>query len=150
VEFLIARVYGSRIGEKSIGLEQSDTEDERQGCPTLRRPHDARLRLDRPERLFKDSQPLRACEIALFEQNDIAVTELAASSLALELVKAKAVGIDDRDDRIDTHPIPQLRAQEGQHHRQWIGDATRLDNQVIDPMAAVENAKDRIQKIVVD
>ena len=95
-------------------------------------------------------QPLCADEIALVEQNDVAVTELVAGSLALELLEAKAIGIGNRDDRIDAHPIQEFRAQEGQHHRQRIRDPARLDNKVMDPSITVENAKDRIEEIVVD
>src|SRR5215831_14060088 len=83
-----------RDRRKSIGLEQSDTEDEREGDPALRGPHDARLRLEHPDRLFKRSQPLGAHEIAFVEQNDIAVTKLAAGGLAVEPVEAKASGIE--------------------------------------------------------
>ena len=101
---MIACLRRSRVGEKPIGLEQPDAEDERERDATLRRPHDARLRLERADRVFEGLQPLGADEIALVEQNDVAVTELVAGSLALELLEAKASGIGNRDDRIDAHP----------------------------------------------
>src|SRR5262249_28485036 len=42
IELLLACLRRSRIGEKPIGLEQSDTEHERERDPALRGPHDAR------------------------------------------------------------------------------------------------------------
>ena len=55
---MIACLRRSRIGEKPIGLEQPDAEDERERDPTLRRPHDARLRLERADGVFEGLQPL--------------------------------------------------------------------------------------------
>ena len=63
-------------GEKTIRLEQSDAEDKRKRDPTLGCAHHPRLRLDLPDRGLNPSQPAGANEIALVEQNDVAVTKL--------------------------------------------------------------------------
>jgi hypothetical protein len=90
---VIVCVRACWIGEKPIRLEQPDAEQERERDPALRRAQDARLRLERADRLLERSQPLVVDEIALVEQNDVAVTELVARSLALEAVEAEVGGI---------------------------------------------------------
>ena len=136
-------------GEKKIRLEQSDAEDKRKRDPALGCAHHPRLRLDLPDRGLNPSQLAGANEIALVEQNDVAVTKLIARSLALEAVEAEVGGIGNGDDRVDAHVVPQFRAQKRENHRQWIGDAACFDDQVIESAVAVEQAKDRVQEIVV-
>ena len=98
-------------------MEQSDAEDEREGDPALGCAQHARLRLDPADRVLGRSQRVGADEVALVEQNDVAVTKLIARSLALEAVEAEVGGVGNGDDRIDAYAIPQFRAQEGEHHR---------------------------------
>jgi hypothetical protein len=69
---------GYRIGEKPIRLEQPDAEQERERDPALGRAQDARLRLERADRVLERPQPLGVHQIALVEQNDVAVTEPVA------------------------------------------------------------------------
>ena len=73
-------------------------------------------------------QPLRVDQVALVEQDDIAVAKLIARSLALEQVKAEAAGVRDRDDGIDPCQIAELGAQECQHHGQGIGKPGGFDH----------------------
>ena len=72
--------HGNR--ENAIRLEQSDTEDERERDPALGCAHHARLRVDPADRRLNRSQRGSAGEVALVEQNDVAVTKLVARSLA--------------------------------------------------------------------
>src|SRR5262249_410904 len=76
-----------RNAEKAIRLEQSDTEDERERDPALGCAHHARLRVDPADRRLNRSQRVGAGEVALVEQNDVAVTKLVARSLALEAIE---------------------------------------------------------------
>src|SRR5262245_79065 len=78
------------------------------------------------------------------------MAELVARRLAVEAIETEARGIRDRDDRIEPHQIAQFRAQEGERHRQRVGDPGRFDHQVVDAAPAIEDAKDRIEKIVVE
>ena len=50
----------------------------------------------------------------------------------------------------DAGELPELRAQEGQHHRQRIGEPGGLDHEVVDPAVTGKNPEDRIDEIVVD
>src|SRR6516225_354424 len=89
--------------KKLIELEQADIKDQRERHLALHRADDPRSGLDGPDRGLECLQTLGVDEIALVEQDHIAVDELIAGSLALEQFQAKACGIRDRDDRIDAH-----------------------------------------------
>jgi hypothetical protein len=85
--------FGRRNGEKAVRLEQSDAEDERERDPALGCAHHPRLRIDASDRRVNRSQLVGADKVTLVEQNDVAVTELVARSLALEAVEAEVGGI---------------------------------------------------------
>jgi hypothetical protein len=101
---IVSAVTGVRMlrsGEESIRLEHADAEDERERQAALRGADDARVLLHAPDAFLERVQPPRVDQVALVEQDDVAVTQLIARSLALEQVKAEAAGVRDRDDGID-------------------------------------------------
>ena len=138
------------IGEESIRLEQADAEDERERKAALRGLDDPRALLDPADAALDRPQTRRVDQVALVEQHHVAVAQLIARGLALEQIEAEAAGVRDGDDRIDAGELPELRAQEGQHHRQRIGEPGGLDHEVVDPAVTGENPEDRIDEIVVD
>lgn len=79
---LIACGRSFRIGEKSIGLEQPGTQHEGKRDPALRGANNARLRIDRADRVLEGLQPVGADQVALVEQNNVAMTELVARGRA--------------------------------------------------------------------
>src|SRR6266480_2470873 len=81
--------FGRRNGEKAVRLEQSDAEDERERDPALGCAHHPRLRIDASDRRVNRSQLVGADKVTLVEQNDVAVTELVARSLAFEALEAE-------------------------------------------------------------
>ena len=66
---------------------------------------------------------------------------MVARRFALEMLKAEACGIRNRDYGIDTHEISQLRTEKGQHHRQRIGKPCRFNDDVVDLALALDKGR---------
>ena len=73
-----------RSGEEPIRLEQADAEDEWERQAALRGADDARVLLHAADAVLERMQLPRVDQVALVEQDHIAVAQLIVRSLALE------------------------------------------------------------------
>ncbi len=134
----------------AVRLKQADAQDQRKRHLAARGAHDARMLRDDADLLRDGIHIMRGDEVALVEQNDVAVDELVACRRALEQVEAEACGVGHRNDRVEPDAIAEFGAQEGQHDRQRVGEAGGLDHQVVDLAGEPQDAAQRVDEIVVD
>ena len=147
---IVVAVLMVLLSHHLVALEQAHAQQQRQGHLPFHRPQDAGLGLDRQQLRFHRRQPLLIDQIALVEQDHVAVDHLGARHLALQDRGAEVLGIHQGDDRIEAGEIAQVAAQEGHRHRQRIGQAGGLDHQVVDLLGSLQNAINGLQQLAVD
>ena len=138
------------LGHHLVALEQPHAQQQRQGHLPLHRAQDAGLGLDRQQLRLHRRQPRLIDQIALVEQDHVAVNHLGARHLPLENLRAEVLGIHQGDDRIEAGEIAQVAAQEGHRHRQRIGQAGGFHHQVVHLLRPLQDAVHGLQQLAVD
>ena len=111
---------------------------------------DARVVLHGPQRLLQFLNPLFRHQITFVQEQDVAVDHLGPAHLGVEHGFIEVFGIDQRDDRVKPCGIPQLAAQERHGHRQRIGEARGLHNDVVHRFRTLEDSLHSTQQLVID
>ena len=134
------------VGRRPV---QVDIEDQRQRHGAARGAQQSRLGVHRADLALDAVEAFLADPVALVDQDGVGVAELAANGLAIEQVEAELLGVRHRDDGVEPQRVTELRALEGLRHRQRIGDARGLDQDMVDRLGPPQHAHDAVQKVVV-
>ena len=148
VAVIQARIVGGRT--HLVGFEQSDTEQQGKRHVSFHRPQDPRIVLDVSELLFDSLKPLLGDEVALVQQQDVAINHLGPANFRVQNDVVEVFCIDQGDDRIQAGLVPQLTAKEGHGHRQGIGQTGGFDDDVIERFWAFNHPFHRLHQLVVD
>ena len=103
-----------------VALKQAHAQQQGKGDLPLHRPEDARIGLDLPQLRFQGAEPLFGHQVALVEQQHVAVHDLGPGYLALQQVIAEVLRIHQGDDRVEAGRVAQVAAQEGHGHWQRV------------------------------
>ena len=133
-----------------IRLKQADAQQQRQGHLAMAGAQDAGVGFDFLEVALEGREPLLADQIALIEQQDVAVHHLGPGHLALVNRVAEVFGIDQGDDRIEPGGIAQVAAQEGHGHRQGVSQAGGFHHQVVHRLGPFQDPIHRFEQLAVD
>ena len=133
-----------------IRLKQAHAQQQGQGHLAVVGAQDAGVGFDLLEVALEGREPLLAHQIALVEQQDVAVHHLGPGHLALVNRVAEVFGIDQGDDRIEPGGIAQVAAQEGHGHRQGIGQARGFHHQVVHRIGPLQDPIHRLEQLAVD
>ena len=99
---------------------------------------------------FEGREPLLADQIALVQQQDVAIDHLGPGHLALVNRVAEVFGIDQGNDRIEPGGIAQVAAQEGHRHRQGVSQARGFDHQVVHRFGPLQDPIHRFEQLAID
>ncbi len=150
VAVVVVAVAVILFGHHLVALEQADAQQQRQRHLTVDRAQDAGIALDLLQAAFQLSKSRLLNQVALVEQQHVAVNDLGPSHLAFEQLVTEVFGVDQGDDRIQTRRVAQVAAQKCHRDRQRIGQAGGFHHQVIDRLGAIQNPVDRLQQFTVD
>ena len=148
VAVIQARIVGGRT--HLVGFEQSNAEQQGKRHLPFHRPQDPRIVLDGSELLFDALKPLLGDEVALVQQQDVAINHLGPANFRVQNDVVEVFCIDQGDDRIQAGLVPQLTAKEGHGHRQGIGQTGGFDDDVIERFWAFNHPFHRLHQLVVD
>ena len=148
VAVIQARIVGG--GTHLVGFEQANAEQQGQGHVSFHRPQDPRIVLDVSELLFDGLKPLLGDEVALVQQQDVAVNHLGPANFRVQYDVVEVFCIDQRDDRIQAGLIPQLTTKKGHGYRQGIGQTCGFDDDVIEWLWAFNHPFHRLHQLAVD
>ena len=138
------------LGDHLVAFKQSHAQQQGQRHIPFHRPEDAGIGFDPAELLFQVSQPGFLHQIALVEQQHVAVDDLGPGHLAFQQVIAEVFGIHQRDDRIQAGLIAQITPEEGHRHGEGIGKTRGFHHQVVDRIGAIEDAIHGLKQFAVD
>ena len=138
------------LGGHLVAFKQAHAQQQRQAHITFHRAQDAGIGFDLPQPCFHLREPLLAYQVALVEQQDVAVHHLGPGDFAIENLIAEVLRIDQRDDRVEARGITQIAAQEGHRHGQGVGEAGGFHHQVVHRVWAIQDAIHRIEKLAID
>ena len=138
------------LGYHLVAFKQPHAQQERQGHLPLHRSQDAGIGFDCAELVFEGGEPLFFHQVALVQQQHVAVHDLGPGHLALQQLIAEVFGIHQGDDRIEAGLIAQITAKEGHRHGQGIGQARGFHHQVVDRIRPIENAIHGFEQFAVD
>jgi len=133
-----------------VRLEQADAEEQRQGNVALGGAKDPGIVLHLTELLFHGLQPLFGDEVTLVQHQDVAVDHLGPPDLGVENALVEVLRIDQRDDRVQSRLVAQLAAEEGHRHRQRIGQASGLHDDVVQGLRTFKHPLHGLHQLVVD
>ena len=138
------------LGHHLVALEQAHAQQQRQRYPPLHRAQDAGVGLDAAQLAFQVLQARLVHQVALVEQDHVAVHDLCPAHLAFEGVRPEVFGVHQGDDRVEPGGIPQVAAQEGHRHRQRIRQPGGLHHQIVHRFGAIEDPVHRVEQLSVD
>ena len=100
VPVVVVAVLVILLGGHLVAFKQANAQQQGQAHLALHRVQDPGVGLDLPQAPLHLRQALRAHQVALVEQQDVAIHHLGAGHLAVEDLVAEVLGIDQRDDRV--------------------------------------------------
>ena len=133
-----------------IGLKQPHAQQQGQGHLAVTGAQDAGVGFDLLEMALQGREPLLADQIALVQQQDVAVHHLGPGHFALVNRVTEVFSIDQGDDRIKPGGIAQVTSEEGHGHRQGIGQAGGFDHQVVHRLGPLQDPIHRFEQLAID
>ena len=138
------------LGHHLVAFEQAHAQQQGQGHFPLHRTQDAGFAFDRFQLGLQLDEPGFLHQVALVQQDHVAVDDLGAGHLAFEHLLAEVLGIHQGDDRVEAGEIAQITAQEGHRHRQGIGQARGFHHQIVHFFRPLQDPVDGLQQLAVD
>ena len=137
-----------RVGcHLAVHVEGVDVQQFIQRHLALTRAQDARVRVQRADFLADPAELRLVHEVGLVEQHEVGHRDLVGGDFRFRHLLEDLLGVDHGDDRVELHEALQRRdVDERLRHRAGIGDAGRLDEDVVEP-AALEQALDALHEV---
>lgn len=136
--------------DDTIGLEQANTQQQRQGNLPFHRAQDARILLHLAKLCLHRIELRVIDEVCLVEHQDVAVDHLRSPHLACKGFGSEVLCVNQGDDRVKTCVITQLAAQKGHCDGEGISQACCLHHEIFHGFWSFENAVDSFQQFTVD
>ena len=106
VPVLVVAVVVVLLRGHLVALKEANAEQERQVDLSFDRAQDPRIGFDLPQLLLHGSEALLADQVALVEQEDVAIDHLGSGYFPIEDLVAEVLGINQGDDRVEPGLIP--------------------------------------------
>jgi len=142
VVVMVVRVGFEEMGIQlrgAVEIEAADLEDLGDVDFGARRAVDCRQRIHLADDFFQSLEFFSGNEIAFIEEDHIGEGDLLLGLVRVLDVLRDVVGVDHRDHAVDEGFFPNVLVHEkGLHHRPGVGEAGRLDEDVVELIAALE------------